>query len=59
MAELTQRGGTWTFDGTALRLVPGRGRGVHPLRTALGELTVPLTAVGGVSYEAGRKGGRL
>ncbi|MDK1473699.1 DUF4429 domain-containing protein [Streptomyces sp. 549] len=59
MAELTQRDGTWTFDGSVLRLTPGGGRGVHPLRTALGELTVPLAAVAGISYEAGRKGGRL
>ncbi|MDT0342585.1 DUF4429 domain-containing protein [Streptomyces litchfieldiae] len=59
MAEITQPTGTWIFDGDVLRIVPGHGRGVHALRTALGEVTVPLEAMAGVSYEAGRKGGRL
>ncbi|MEU6846375.1 DUF4429 domain-containing protein [Streptomyces sp. NPDC046716] len=59
MAEIIQRDGTWTFDGEALRLVPGRDKGVNPLRRALGELTVPLAALAGVSFEQGRKSGRL
>ncbi|MCH6160434.1 DUF4429 domain-containing protein [Streptomyces marispadix] len=59
MAEIIQRSGTWTFDGEAVRIVPATGKQVHPLRKGLGEVTVPLTAIAGVAYEAGRKGGRL
>lgn len=59
MAEIIQNGGTWTFDGGLLRLVPGRGRGVHQLRTGLGEVAVPVEALSGISFEAGRKGGLL
>ncbi|MCX4664016.1 DUF4429 domain-containing protein [Streptomyces uncialis] len=59
MAEIIQRDGTWTFDGGTLRLVPGRDKAVSLLRRTLGELTVPLTAVAGVSFEQGRKAGRL
>ena len=50
MAEITQRDGTWSFDGETLRLTPGHGRGVHPLRTSLGEVTVPLAAMAGISW---------
>lgn len=60
MAEIIQRAGTWTFfDGSTVRIVPGSGKGVHHLRKSLGEVAVPLTAVAGIAYEAGRKGGRL
>ncbi|WP_077063251.1 DUF4429 domain-containing protein [Streptomyces sp. MP131-18] len=59
MAEITQPTGTWTFDGDTLRIVPGHGRGVHALRTALGEIAVPLEAVAGVSHETGKKSGKL
>jgi hypothetical protein len=59
MAEIIQRGGTWTFDGEAVRIVPATGKQVHPLRRGLGEVTVPLPAIAGVAYEAGRKSGRL
>jgi hypothetical protein len=59
MAEIIQRDGTWTFDGETLRLVPGRDKGVHLLRRTLGELTVPLQALAGVSFEHGKKSGRL
>ncbi|WP_275560421.1 DUF4429 domain-containing protein [Streptomyces sp. 5-6(2022)] len=59
MAEITQRDGAWSFDGEAIRIVPGRDRGVHAVRQALGELTVPLVALAGVAYEPGRKSGRL
>ncbi|MFI1211897.1 DUF4429 domain-containing protein [Streptomyces sp. NPDC020802] len=59
MAEIIQRNGTWTFDGEALLLVPGRDKSVGPLRRTLGELTVPLAALAGVSFEQGRKSGRL
>ncbi|MDB1086102.1 DUF4429 domain-containing protein [Streptomyces sp. ACA25] len=59
MAEITQKEGTWAFDGEVLRLVPGRGRGVHQLRIEMGEVSIPLAAIAGVSYEPGRKGGRL
>jgi len=47
MAEVIARDGTWTFDYEIVRIVPGRDRGVHKLRQALGELTVPLAASGG------------
>lgn len=59
MAELMVRDGTWTFDGDAVRIVPGRERGVHKLRQDLGEFTVPLSALAGIAHEPGRKGGRL
>jgi len=59
MAEIIQRDGTWTYDGEALRLVPGRDKGVSLLRRTLGELTVPLGALAGISFEQGKKTGRL
>ncbi|MEU8650330.1 DUF4429 domain-containing protein [Streptomyces sp. NPDC048737] len=59
MAEIIQKDGTWVFDGDALRLTPGRDRNVSPLRGTLGELVVPLRALAGVSFEQGRKSGRL
>ncbi|WP_306320413.1 MULTISPECIES: DUF4429 domain-containing protein [unclassified Streptomyces] len=59
MAEIIQRDGTWTYLGDTLRLVPGRDKGVSLLRRTLGELTVPLTALAGASFEQGRKTGRL
>ncbi|MFZ3557715.1 MULTISPECIES: DUF4429 domain-containing protein [unclassified Streptomyces] len=59
MAEIIQRDGTWTYLGDTLRLVPGRDKAVSPLRKALGELTVPLTALAGASFEQGKKTGRL
>ncbi|WNF27193.1 DUF4429 domain-containing protein [Streptomyces sp. C11-1] len=57
MAEIIQRDGTWTFDGETVRIVPG-GK-AHPLRQALGEMSVPVQAVAGISFEPDRKGGRL
>ncbi|MFJ2753561.1 DUF4429 domain-containing protein [Streptomyces sp. NPDC087297] len=59
MTEIIQKDGIWTFDGEVVRIVPGRGRGVSLLRQTLGELAVPLVALAGVSYEPGRKVGRL
>ncbi|WP_328496166.1 DUF4429 domain-containing protein [Streptomyces sp. NBC_00414] len=59
MAEIIQRDGTWTFDGDALRLVPGRDKNVGVLRKSLGELAVPLGALAGISFEQGKKSGRL
>ncbi|WP_031159744.1 DUF4429 domain-containing protein [Streptomyces durhamensis] len=59
MAEIIQKDGTWTFDGDALRLTPGRDKNVSLLRRELGELVVPLGALAGVSFEQGRKAGRL
>jgi hypothetical protein len=59
MAEILQRDGTWTFDGDTLRLTPGRDKGVSLLRKTLGELAVPLGALAGVSFEQGKKSGRL
>ncbi|MFF4581806.1 DUF4429 domain-containing protein [Streptomyces sp. NPDC001389] len=59
MAEIIQKDGTWTFDGDAVRIVPGRDKGVGLLRQQLGEVVVPLRAIGGISYEPGRKAGRL
>ncbi|MFE6486051.1 DUF4429 domain-containing protein [Streptomyces sp. NPDC057757] len=59
MAEIIQKDGTWIFDGDALRLTPGRDKNVGLLRRTLGELTVPLGALAGISFEQGRKAGRL
>ncbi|QEU94220.1 DUF4429 domain-containing protein [Streptomyces kanamyceticus] len=59
MAEIIQRDGTWTFDGEALRLVPGHDKSVSLLRKTLGELTVPLGALAGIAFEQGKKSGRL
>ncbi|MET9884922.1 DUF4429 domain-containing protein [Streptomyces sp. NPDC006430] len=59
MAEIIQKDGTWTFDGDAVRIVPGRDKGVGLLRQTLGEVLVPLRALAGISYEPGRKTGRL
>jgi hypothetical protein len=59
MAEIIQKDGTWVFDGDALRLTPGRDKGVGLIRRTLGELVVPLGALAGVSFEQGKKSGRL
>ncbi|MEU3960624.1 DUF4429 domain-containing protein [Streptomyces buecherae] len=59
MAEIIQKDGTWTFDGEAVRIVPGRDKSVGLARVALGELVVPLTALSGIAFEAGRRSGRL
>ncbi|MGW0705185.1 DUF4429 domain-containing protein [Streptomyces sp. NPDC002643] len=59
MAEILQRDGTWTFDGDTLRLTPGRDKSVSLLRKTLGELAVPLGALAGISFEQGKKSGRL
>ncbi|MFC3577731.1 DUF4429 domain-containing protein [Streptomyces yaanensis] len=59
MAEIIQKDGTWTFDGDALRLTPGRDKNVGLLRKTLGELTIPLQGLAGISFEQGRKTGRL
>ncbi|WEO97259.1 DUF4429 domain-containing protein [Streptomyces sp. FXJ1.172] len=59
MAEIIQKDGTWAFDGDALRLTPGRDKNVSLLRRELGELVVPLGALAGVSFEQGRRSGRL
>ncbi|MFF7307763.1 DUF4429 domain-containing protein [Streptomyces sp. NPDC008137] len=59
MAEIIQKDGTWAFDGDALRLTPGRDKNVSLLRRELGELSVPLGALAGISFEQGKKVGRL
>ncbi|MFE0512295.1 DUF4429 domain-containing protein [Streptomyces sp. NPDC058964] len=59
MAEIIQKDGTWAFDADALRLTPGRDKNVSLLRRTLGELVVPLGALAGVSFEQGKKSGRL
>ncbi|MFE9773021.1 DUF4429 domain-containing protein [Streptomyces sp. NPDC005931] len=59
MVEIIQKDGTWIFDGDALRLTPGRDKNVGLLRRTLGELTVPLGALAGISFEQGKKAGRL
>ncbi|WP_089105180.1 DUF4429 domain-containing protein [Streptomyces hyaluromycini] len=59
MAEIIQKDGIWVFDGDALRLIPGRDRNVSVLRRALGELELPLGALAGISFEQGRRQGRL
>ncbi|MFJ3770323.1 DUF4429 domain-containing protein [Streptomyces sp. NPDC090075] len=59
MAEIIQKDGIWAFDSDALRLTPGRDKNVSVLRRTLGELVVPLGALAGISFEQGRKSGRL
>ncbi|GHB22526.1 hypothetical protein GCM10010377_10410 [Streptomyces viridiviolaceus] len=59
MAEIIQKDGTWTFDGDVLRLTPGRDKNVSLLRKTVGELVVPLDALAGISFEQGKKTGRL
>ncbi|WP_217208322.1 DUF4429 domain-containing protein [Streptomyces sp. AC550_RSS872] len=59
MAEIIQKDGTWVFDGDALRLTPGRDKNVSLFRKTLGELAVPLGSLAGVSFEQGKKAGRL
>jgi hypothetical protein len=59
MAEILQKDGTWTFDGDALRLTPGRDKNVSLFRRTLGELVVPLGALASISFEQGKKSGRL
>ncbi|MFI7503556.1 DUF4429 domain-containing protein [Streptomyces sp. NPDC049687] len=59
MAEILQKDGTWVFDGDALRLTPGRDKGVGLLRKELGELVLPLGALAGISFEQGKRTGRL
>ncbi|AVZ73178.1 Tat pathway signal sequence domain protein [Streptomyces lunaelactis] len=59
MAEILQKDGTWTFDGDTVRVVPGSDKGVSLLRKTLGEVAVPLDALAGISYEPGKKSGRL
>ncbi|MFJ1974771.1 DUF4429 domain-containing protein [Streptomyces sp. NPDC087903] len=59
MAEIIQKDGTWVFDGDALRLTPGRDKDVSLFRRALGELVVPLGALAGISFEQGRRSGRV
>ncbi|KFG75387.1 DUF4429 domain-containing protein [Streptomyces mutabilis] len=59
MAEIIQKDGTWVFDGDTLRLTPGRDKNVSLLRRELGELLVPLSALAGISFEQGKKSGRL
>ena len=55
MAELIGKNGTWTFDGDVVRIVPGHEKDVARLRSALGEIAVPLEALAGIAFEAGKK----
>lgn len=59
MAEITGTDGTWTFNGEILRIVPGSDAKVHEIRRALGDRSIPLEAIAGAAFEAGRKGGHL
>ncbi|MFI1762220.1 DUF4429 domain-containing protein [Streptomyces sp. NPDC020800] len=59
MTEIIQKDGTWALDGDALRLTPGRDKNIGVLRRSLGELVVPLAALAGVSFEQGKRSGRL
>ncbi|MEV7318927.1 DUF4429 domain-containing protein [Streptomyces sp. NPDC093970] len=59
MAEIIQRDGTWAFDGSTVRITPGRHRSVPLFRQTYGEIAVPLEAVSGVEYEPERRRGRL
>jgi hypothetical protein len=58
MTELIGKNGTWTFDGDVVRIVPGHDKDVSRLRSALGEIGVPLEAVAGVAFEAASEGGK-
>ncbi|MEY9926600.1 hypothetical protein ABH926_001222 [Catenulispora sp. GP43] len=58
MAELIGKNGTWTFDGAVLRVVPGHDKEVSRLRSALGEIAVPLAALAGIAFEAAPEGGK-
>lgn len=59
MAEIIQKDGTWTFDGDTVRIVPGSDKSVSLLRKTLGEVAIPLGALAGISFEPGKKSGRL
>lgn len=59
MSEVAGEEATWSFDVEKVRITPGKGRGVHKLRQAIGELSVPLEALAGVSYEPDRGGAKL
>ncbi|MEU4494697.1 DUF4429 domain-containing protein [Streptomyces sp. NPDC023998] len=59
MAEIIQKDGTWAFDGDTVRIVPGNDKSVSLLRKTLGEVAVPLGALAGISFEPGKKSGRL
>ncbi|WP_309094890.1 DUF4429 domain-containing protein [Streptomyces sp.] len=59
MAEISQRDGTWAFDGGTVRITPGLHRSVPLFRQTYGEIAVPLEAVAGVVLEPERKRGRL
>ncbi|MFK0157562.1 DUF4429 domain-containing protein [Streptomyces sp. NPDC090493] len=59
MAEIIQRDGTWAFDGSTVRITPGRHRSVPLFRQTYGEIAVPLEAVAGVGYEPERRRGLL
>ncbi|MEU2335216.1 DUF4429 domain-containing protein [Streptomyces sp. NPDC013172] len=58
MAEIIQRDGTWAFDGSTIRITPGRHRSVPLFRQTYGEIAVPLEAVATVAYEPERRRGR-
>jgi len=58
MAELIGKNGTWSFDGDVVRIVPGHDKEVSRLRTALGEIAVPLAALTGVAFEATSDAGK-
>ncbi|WP_040918752.1 DUF4429 domain-containing protein [Saccharomonospora glauca] len=59
MAEISSPFGTWTFDGEVLRITPGSHRRVHKVRKTLGEIALPLSTFTGLSYEPGRRSGKL
>ncbi|MEU3733931.1 DUF4429 domain-containing protein [Streptomyces sp. NPDC033538] len=59
MAEIIQRDGTWAFDGSTVRITPGRHRSVSLFRQTYGEVSVPLEAVAGIAHEPERRRGRL
>ncbi|MEU9590060.1 DUF4429 domain-containing protein [Streptomyces sp. NPDC048219] len=59
MAEIIQRDGTWAFDGSTVRITPGLHRSVPLFRQTYGEVSVPLAAVSGITFEPERRRGRL
>lgn len=59
VVEVSVRDGTWTFDNGVLRISPGTDRRVHKLRKAMGERKIPAGAIAKVTFQPGKKDGRL
>ncbi|WP_083936338.1 DUF4429 domain-containing protein [Nocardiopsis ganjiahuensis] len=57
MAEVSGREGSWSFDGAAVWLAPGKR--AHALCRALGVVSLPLDALVGAVFEPSGRGGVL